>query len=127
MEPAPEPTATPETTAATPAEQVVVRLTPVGESGVEGLAVLYPVEGRTTVALTMLGATGDQIGAIHAGTCDAFEPLPAYALAGFDEAGRSSSPTLLAFDEVGTEPLAIVLHASASEFGTVVACGDIAP
>lgn len=124
-ESSPAATAAPEATAATPAEQVVVRLSPVDETGVEGLAVLYPVEGSTTVALRMLGATGDQIGAIHSGTCAAYEPLPAYALAGFDEAGRSSSPISLSFDEVGSEPLAIVLHASAAEFGTVMACGEI--
>lgn len=120
------PAETPEATAA-PSQQVVVRLSPADGSGVEGLAVLYPVEGNTTVALTMLGATGDQIGAIHAGTCAAFDPLPAYALAGFDPAGRSSSPIGLGFDELGAEPLAIVIHASAADFSTVVACGDITP
>ena len=124
--------ATPEAPAAAPAatvspDQVVIRLLPVGQSGVEGLAILYPEGDRTTVALTMLGASVDEVGAIHAGTCDAFDPLPSYALAIFDEAGRGSSTINVDLSELRRAGLVVLLHRSTAEFGTVVSCGEIPP
>lgn len=124
-EPEQAPTEAPVETGVTPGEPVVVRLGAVNGSGVEGLAVLSPGEGGTTISLTLLGATTDQIGAVHAGTCATIDPLPAFALAGFDDSGRSTSLMNQAFDDASADPLAIVIHASAAEFGTVVACGEI--
>lgn len=125
VEPTEAPAAVPAATVS--ADQVVIRLLPVNESGVEGLAILYPEGGRTTVALTMLGASVEEVGAIHVGTCDAFEPLPVYALAIFDEAGRGSSTINVELSELRGAGLVILLHQSTAQFGTVVACGEIPP
>jgi hypothetical protein len=123
-EPAPE--STPDATATTVAEQqVVVRLTPVDASGVEGLAIIYPDGEQTTIALRILGASVAEVGAIHAGTCEAFEPLPAYALAIFDETGRSSSTINIQITDLQSGPFAVALHESTAEFGTIVSCGEI--
>lgn len=119
------PTAMPAATVS--ADQVVIRLLPVNQSGVEGLAILYPEGDRTTVALTMLGASVEEVGAIHAGTCDAFEPLPSYALAIFDEAGRGSSTINVELSALRNAGLVVLLHQSTAEFGNVVACGEIPP
>ncbi len=122
VEPAAEPT--PTFVAATE-QQVVVRLAPVNDSGVEGLAVIYPDGEQTTIALRILGASVDEVGAIHTGTCSSIEPLPDYALAIFDPTGSSSSTINIQPSELQSGQFVVVLHESTAAFGTIVACGAI--
>ncbi len=120
VEPTPAPTA-----AAATELQIVVRLAPVNDSGVEGLAVIYPDGEQTTIALRILGASVDEVGAIHTGTCSSIEPLPDYALAIFDATGSSSSTINIQPSDLQSGLFVVVLHESTATFGTIVACGAI--
>jgi hypothetical protein len=102
------------------AAQVVIE--PVGTEGVSGLAIMSPAASGTSIQILVSGAPAETFAVIHAGTCDAIDPLPVALL---DDVSRTSQVTV-------TNPFAMLtdgrhvlaLHAGL-DLTTAVGCGAI--
>ena len=105
--------------------QIAARLAAVGGSGVSGLATLRAAAagGGTVVDLAVNGAADGALATIHAGTCDAIDPAPAFALTDLSAAGRSSTTLRSALADLGGGQYVVTVRAGATNFGTVLACG----
>lgn len=97
-----------------------------GDSGVDGLATITSVEGEAYVNLALRGGSGGELAVIHEGSCADLGAAPAYLLQDPDEGGRSKTGLGVPTSVLAAEALAIAIHPSAADFGTVLACGDIA-
>lgn len=107
-----------------------VILKSVNDSGVVGVASLTAMEGRTVVQIQMDGAMGDHPTHIHQGSCDDLDPNPEFPLTNVQlaSAGLTGiSDTTIdepLQDLLATEHL-ILVHRSAKDIGTYIACGNI--
>ncbi|HEX5498208.1 MAG TPA: hypothetical protein VFX03_03235, partial [Thermomicrobiales bacterium] len=104
---------------------LAVRLAPQGGSGVDGLAVLASQGDTTSINVTLRGAAGGELLVIQHGTCAALDPAPAFLLADADATGRSQTTLQTTLAALQAAPAAIAVHKSATDYATVVACGEI--
>lgn len=105
---------------------VVAPLDQVDNSGISGDASLTDNgDGTTTVDILVDGATGGHPAMIHSGSCA--EPgAVVYPLTDVDASGESVTVVDATLESlVSAGPYAIIVHLSADQAETVVACGDI--
>ncbi len=95
-------------------------------SGVSGTATLTPDGDSTIVRLEVEGPVGDNPVNIMAGTCLDFEALPLFELDDVDANGVSESTIDISLDDLTADDHVINVHASATNLGTIFACGAIA-
>lgn len=102
------------------------------DSGVEGSAGLRRRGDRTDVEIETDGALGDHPTHIHEGSCDDLDPNPQFPLtnvrlrtAGLT--GSSVTTVDVPLSALLDEPHLILIHKSAKDIGTYIACGDIVP
>ncbi|HLI96882.1 MAG TPA: hypothetical protein VKT72_12445 [Candidatus Baltobacteraceae bacterium] len=115
--------------ASPPLQPVEVRLSPMGGSGVRGLATLTPRGTGIIVTIVLYGpqAKGQvRFAHFHRGTCERVSSPTMYVLAPIRN-GRSTTRLL----DVGLEQLlhgtySVLVHASSSRVSKHVACGTIA-
>jgi hypothetical protein len=102
-------------------------LAEVDGSGVSGTAVVSDEPDGLAVTIELEGAfAAGQKPYVHSGTCDAYDPEPAFSLRPVDEAGLSESRQIAVdFADLTAEPHVIVLTVSRAD-PTVVACGELA-
>ena len=94
-------------------------------SGVSGTATLTPDGDTTTIRLELEGPVGDNPVNIMSGTCVDFDALPVFELSAVDSNGVSESTIDVNIDELTGSAHVINVHASASNLGTIFACGAI--
>ena len=94
-------------------------------SGVSGTATLTPDGDTTTIRLELEGPVGDNPVNIMSGTCLDFDALPVFELSAVDANGVSESTIDVNIDELTGSAHVINVHASASNLGTIFACGAI--
>ena len=94
-------------------------------SGVSGTATLTPDGDTTTIRLELEGPVGDNPVNIMSGTCVDFDALPVFELSAVDANGVSESTIDVNIDELTGSAHVINVHASASNLGTIFACGAI--
>ncbi|MDQ2808865.1 MAG: hypothetical protein M3Z04_18465 [Chloroflexota bacterium] len=80
----------------------------------------------TQVEITLTGATAGktQPAHVHAGSCAALNPTPAYPLNDVVD-GHSTTVLKLPISDLLGGRYAVNIHASAADIGTYVACGDL--
>ncbi len=105
-------------------QQVALRLHEQNESGVDALAVLREVDGRTSVSVTTRDSSGGEIAALYDGTCDDPLTLPLFLLGPLDAEGVSETTIEAVLSDLNDGEHAIAIHRSAEE-DEVLACGDI--
>ena len=96
-------------------------------SGETGKVVLTSTGTNSTqVEITLTGATAGktQPAHVHAGSCAALNPTPAYPLNDVVD-GRSTTVLKLPINDLLGGRYAVNIHASAAAIGTYVACGDL--
>jgi hypothetical protein len=99
---------------------------------VSGTATAAVLEGESTLAITLDGATpgSSHPWFLHEGTCDDPGPIvgdrAAYSPLSTGEQGRGTSTVKLNVGLNEASTYAVMVHASASDMGTVVACGALA-
>lgn len=100
--------------------------------GVSGSVKALVAEGATDVTVTLNGGTtgASYVWALHEGKCDAPGPIvgtmgdyPALTVA---NDGRATSNVRLTHRLDEAKKYTVVVHASASDMASVVACGDLA-
>ncbi|MGH2534551.1 MAG: hypothetical protein ACRDJW_19985 [Thermomicrobiales bacterium] len=126
VEPTEEATEEPteEATAETTGSTVNVRIGPVGDSGVNGLATLVAVGDQTEVTVLAIGAEAGAVVLIQEGGCDSLTPAPAHLLRGFDATGTSTTTVNAPLADL-QGGFSITIHADVSDLSRPVACGEI--
>ena len=117
--------ATPAASSGEPGEPVALRLEERAGSGISAFAVLTPGAEGTTVTVTALKTTGDEIVVVQDGVCAEAATLPAFLLQDMDATGRSETTIAAPLSDLTDGAHAIAIHRSAEEYGAVLACGDI--
>ncbi|HEX8849119.1 MAG TPA: hypothetical protein VF761_06290 [Gemmatimonadaceae bacterium] len=107
-------------------------LAPVNGSGVSGTAMIHGMNGRQMVELSISGAPASATlpWHIHSGSCaDGMTPIvgdPAsYTALGTSNDGTARVMSDLPINFVAGQKYHVNVHASPSDMGTIVACGDI--
>jgi hypothetical protein len=107
-------------------------LSPVGGSGVSGTAMIHGMNGRQMVEISISGARPSATlpWHIHSGSCaDGMTPIvgdPAnYTALGTSNDGTARIMADLPVNFVAGQKFHVNVHASPSDMGTIVACGDI--
>ena len=111
--------------AAAQSGNVVIALSELNASGVNGTATFTDNGGTTTVLIAVKGATGSHPTYIHEGTCDSVVPTPSYPLVDVDAGGASETDVSVALSNLLAGKYALIIHNSAADLGTYLACGDI--
>jgi hypothetical protein len=117
--------ATPVAAAAATAEPVALRLAERDEAGIDAFAVLSPGGSETTVTVTALETTGEEVVVIQEGLCADPATLPAFLLEDFDPVGRSETVIPAPLTDLTDNAHALAIHRSADAYGELLACGDI--
>ena len=94
-------------------------------SGVSGTATLTPDGDSTVIRLELEGPVGDNPVNIMAGSCLDFDAMPLHELNDVDSSGVSETTIDASLDELTGDEHVINVHASASNLGTIFACGAI--
>ena len=106
--------------------EVLFDLHEAGESGLTGLISVTANGAQSTVEVGVVGPTDEDRVGIYAGTCDALEPTPAFALEPVLPETMSSVTTLdVGFDVLTTGGYAISIHDSADAGAALLACNEI--
>jgi hypothetical protein len=96
-------------------------------SGEYGTFALKPHGNKTTVEVHLVGAPAyAQPAHLHPGTCTKLNPAPKYPLKNVID-GVSETSIDVPMATLVHEGLALNVHASTSNLGKYVACGNIAP
>lgn len=119
----PDPTAPADTAAR--GEPVALRLAERGDSGIDAFAVFTPGADGTTVTVTALETTGDEVVVIQEGLCADPAALPAFLLEDFGPVGRSETSIAAPLTDLTDNTHALAIHRSAEAYGELLACGDI--
>lgn len=108
------------------AEPVRMSLTPQGNSGESGTALLTDEGNKTKVVVQINGqpAGTPQPLHIHKGTCANLDPAPAYGLTTLAD-GKSETTVDVPLTALRTGSFAINGHKSAQDAKTYVFCGNI--
>ncbi len=103
---------------------------PVDDSGVVGAASLTAKGERTVVEIRLDGAMGDHPTHIHQGTCDDLDPNPEFPLTNVQLmsaglTGMSATTIDVPLQELLETDHLILIHRSAKDIGSYIACGNI--
>lgn len=107
------------------APRLVLTFQPLNDSGLEGTATLYEAGDKTIVDLDVKNTGADQPTHIHAGTCGALEPEPAFDLTTLHADGKSRTVIDTPLEGLLNGTFAIDIHLSPTELGTLSACTNI--
>jgi hypothetical protein len=103
----------------------VIPLEPTVGPGSGGEVRLAAAGSRTRVEVrTTKAAPVPQPAHVHAGTCDDFDPLPAYSLSSV-ESGFSATLLPIELDDLRSQTFVVNIHKSAAEMRVTVACTEI--
>jgi hypothetical protein len=107
-----------------------VTFSSLNDSGLAGSASLARRGERTVVKIWADGAIGDHPTHIHQGSCDDLDPNPEFPLTNVQLAtagltGTSETLVDVPLAELLDEDHLILIHRSAADIGTYLACGDI--
>lgn len=107
-----------------------VLFSPLEDSGVDATASLRRKGERTVIEIWAEGAMGDHPTHIHQGTCDDLDPNPEFPLTNIQLrtaglTGTSETTVDVPLAELLGEPHLILIHRSAKNIGSYLACGDI--
>jgi Cu/Zn superoxide dismutase len=107
-------------------DEVTVSLSETAGSGQTGTATLTAEGDQTRVVIELDGdpVSASQPAHIHAGTCDALTPEPAFGLPNVAD-GSSEATVDATLDSLTTADYAINLHMSDEDLATYTSCGDI--
>lgn len=111
--------------AAQSTQPVTIDLAEENGSGISGTATLTPDGDKTTVKIEVNGPVGDNPANILSGDCTTNDPTPVFSLTAVDANGVSETSIDSTLDALLADPHVIVLHASATNLGTLVSCGEI--
>ena len=96
-----------------------------GGSNLSGSATLAPLEdGRTRIEVQLPADGGDHPMHVHDGPCAEVDPVPWYALSDVQRGASGTDVTLTVADLTRTRK-SILVHRSAQDLDTYVACADI--
>jgi hypothetical protein len=93
-------------------------------SNISGTATLAEPSGGSTRVDVQLTTAGDHPMHIHEGPCASADPNPWYALHNVEN-GASGTDVSLTVADLTRAPKSILVHRSAQDIDTVVACADI--
>ena len=107
-------------------QPVKVDLHQQSKSGETGTATLTPMGDQTKVELSIKGGPKGvaQPAHIHEGSCAKLDPKPKHGLENVTD-GKSTTTVPVSLAELTKGQLAIIVHKSAEDLKTYVACGDI--
>jgi hypothetical protein len=111
--------------AAQSTQPVVIDLAEQNGSGISGTATLTPDGDNTTVKIEVNGPVGANPANILSGDCTTNDPTPVFSLTDVDANGVSETSVASTIADLTAAPHVIVLHASATNLGTIVSCGEI--
>ena len=111
--------------AAQSTQPVVIDLAEQNGSGISGTATLTPDGDNTTVKIEVNGPVGANPANILSGDCATNDPTPVFSLTDVDANGVSETSIASTIADLTAAPHVIVLHASATNLGTIVSCGEI--
>jgi hypothetical protein len=111
--------------AAQSTQPVVIDLAEQNGSGISGTATLTPDGDNTTVKIEVNGPVGANPANILSGDCTTNDPTPVFSLTDVDANGVSETSVATTIADLTAAPHVIVLHASATNLGTIVSCGEI--
>ncbi len=96
------------------------------DSGISGSATLLEQAGKTTVTVSLTGASSEveQPSHIHVGTCETLDPAPTYPLDNVID-GHSETVIDASIASLLASPFAINVHKSGEEISVYVACADL--
>ncbi|MFN8594088.1 MAG: hypothetical protein U0031_21750 [Thermomicrobiales bacterium] len=117
--------ATPIAATAVSGEPVALRLNERVDSGLDAFAVLTPGGEQTTVTVTAIEPSQDEVLVIHEGTCAEDATLPAFLLKDFDANGRSETTISAPVSDLVDGKHSIAIHHTADDYSNIIACGDI--
>jgi hypothetical protein len=106
------------------AQTVQVEVAAVGSSGVSALAILGPAPSGTAVQILAVGAAPGTIAIVHAGTCDAIDPIAVGLIGDVGATGSLQTTIPVGFDLITGSAHVIVLY-EALDLSKVLACGPI--
>ncbi len=96
-----------------------------GGSNLSGSATLAPLEdGRTRIEVQLPASGGDHPMHVHDGPCAEVDPVPWYALSDVQR-GTSGTDVSLTVADLTQTHKSILVHRSAQDLDTYVACTDI--
>jgi hypothetical protein len=107
-----------------PPSGATLTIEPVGASAVTGLAVLTPRDADTTANVLTVGAPAGAIAVIHAGTCEAIDPLPVGLLGDVGTTGQLAATVPVSFATIANGSHVLVVHPGL-DLATAIACGAI--
>jgi len=100
------------------------------DSGVTGVVSLVAEGKKTRVTMSATGVVGDNPTHIHQGTCDDLDPNPQFPLTNIvlpaaSLTGTSETVVDVPLADLLATPHLVLVHKSAKEIGTYLACGNI--
>lgn len=103
---------------------VTLELAPVGDATVTGLAVLTRRDADTAANVLAIGAPAGAMAVIHAGTCDAIDPLPVGLLGDVGTTGQLAATVPIPFAVIADGTHVLAFHPGL-DLATAIACGAI--